>query len=419
MKIVIKIVLIAATIFVLTVLLVFVLTSISPVYRFAAPKPFSGDDIFNPYRNIDTSLSWKRANFHTHTQVSGPLNECHHTPKQVYDSLAGFGYDIVTFSNHNELTAHPFDSSLQVNVYEHGYNLFKYHKLVFGSDKVIHFDNLLPIFNFQKQFQLDFLSKTCDFIQLNHPSRTISVTKRLMQRLTGYRIIELDSGKTTEQEYWDWALSAGHYSFALANDDLHYPDRTRCTAVRCNFLNTASARYRDIKKTLLEGGYYCMRVPDFGHGDWKIKHLKNKALARIKSIGMQDSTIYMSVSQCADSIKVTGQDHTTLKLAANTDTISYAFRPNDAYARLTAYFPDGEVIYSNPFARYDADKAESPFVVAKHAIDIPLTILFNLVIAAVAALIIYAIYRLSNIQIKPRRVVIKVPTIRKDEEPHR
>ena len=30
-----------------------------------------------------------------------------------------------------------------------------------------------------------------------------------MQKLGGYRIMELDSGKSTENEYWDWALSAG------------------------------------------------------------------------------------------------------------------------------------------------------------------------------------------------------------------
>ena len=109
-------------------------TSFSPVYRFRAPAPFTGPDIYNPYRNIDTSLCWKRANFHTHTKVKGIMNECDYWPEEVYEKLEKFGYDIVTFSNHNELTVHPFDSSLQVNVYEHGYNLFKYHKLVFGCE---------------------------------------------------------------------------------------------------------------------------------------------------------------------------------------------------------------------------------------------------------------------------------------------
>lgn len=145
-------------------------TSVSPVYIFESPKPFTGPDIFNPYRNLDTTYCWKRANFHTHTRVEGIFNECEYWPGEVHDALEKFGYDIVTFSNHNALTEHPFDSSLQVDVYEHGYNLFKFHKLVFGSDKVNRFDHLLPIFTFQKQFQFDLLGKDCDFIQFNPPS---------------------------------------------------------------------------------------------------------------------------------------------------------------------------------------------------------------------------------------------------------
>ena len=377
----------------LVALLGVVVTSISPVYRFASPKPFSGDDIFNPYKDIDTSYCWKRANFHTHTMVEGPLNECHHTPAQVLDSLRGFGYDIVTFSNHNELTDHPTDPDLQVNLYEHGYNLFKYHKLVFGCEKVCRFDNLRPLFAFQKQFQIDILNKGCDFLQLNHPFRTNGTSPFQMSRLTGYRIMELDSGVTTEQEYWDWALSAGHYSFALANDDLHYPDRSWCTAVRCNFLCTRSARYEDLKETLLGGCYYSMRVPDYGSGDWKVKHVENESLPSVSNIGLKDGVIFMKLSEKADSIRVTGQDHRTLCLETATDSLAYHFRGEDTYARITAWFPGGEVIYTNPFARYDASVSDSPYVEAPHPVDVPLTILFNLLLLLLASADIYLIIK--------------------------
>lgn len=382
--------------FLLVLLFIVLLTEISPVYRFSDPQPFSGRDIFNPYRNLDTTFCWKRANFHTHTQVEGIFNECHHTPQDVYDSLERFGYDIVTFSNHNELTPHPFDSSLQVNVYEHGYNFFKYHKLVFGCDRVIHFDNLLPLFVFQKQFQLDYLGKDSDFIQMNHPFRTGGTSEGQMRRLTGYRIMELDSGCTTEQEYWDWALSAGHYSFGLANDDLHYPDRSWCTAVRCNFLCTPSAKYEDIKSTLLGGCYYSMRIPDYGGGDWIEKHRKNGNLPSITSIGLRDSTIFIRLSRNADSIKVTGQNHSTLSMSADTDSLSYTFQPEDTYARFTAYFPEGEVIYSNPFARYDAASSDSPYLNSPHRIDIFLTVLYNLAILILCAGIVLLIIKLKK-----------------------
>lgn len=408
-------------------------TSVSAVYDFGEPQPFSGPDIFNPYAGLDAFVShegadstgshagsgisvpddrsgvsvpggrsgisgtddttdecaananpdaatrWKRANFHTHTKVEGILNECDYWPAQVDSFYRTFGYDIVTFSNHNELTEHPYDPALQVNVYEHGYNLFKFHKLVFGSDRVLRFDHLLPFMPSQWQWQLDLLGKDSDFIQLNHPLRTTGTSKRLLRKLGGYRIIELDSGKSTENEYWDWALSAGHYSFGLANDDLHYPDRSGRMAVRCSFLYTPSAGYEDIRETLLSGCYYSMRVPDYGEGDWQTKYEMNGNLPSIEDIGLDGSTIYMSLSEPADSIKVTGQDHRTLLLATDTEALSYTMTEGDHYARLTAYFPDGEVIYTNPFARYDSSVSDTPYT-SSHSINITLTIIYNLII---------------------------------------
>jgi hypothetical protein len=289
---------------------------------------------------------------------------------------------------------HPFDTSLQVNVYEHGYNLFKYHKLVFGCEEVIHFDHLIPLLASQKQFQIDYLSKKADFIQINHPLRTNGLSGRQMKHLSGYRLIELDSGMSTRNEYWDLALSSGHYSFGVANDDLHYPDRSGRIAVRCNFLCTPSASYEDIRSALEEGCFYSMRVPDYGHGDWSIKYEMNRHLPYVKDIGLKDSTIYFSVSHQADSIKVIGQDYKTLSAAYGSDSIEYCMQPDDSYARLTAWFPDGEVIYSNPFARYDASVSESPFNEAPQDVDFLLTILFNLLAAAVSAACAYIFYKI-------------------------
>ena len=357
-------------------------TGISPVYDFRAPRPFSGPDIFNPYRDLDTANCWKRANFHTHTRVKGPfpVNECEEWPDETLAEYEKFGYDIVTFSNHNELTRHPSDPSLQVNVYEQGYSPFKFHKLVFGSDRVKHYDPLVPLLASQKQFELYRLGEGSDFIQINHPYRTVGTSRRHMQALSGYEIMELDTGISTENEYWDWALSAGHYSFGLANDDFHHIDNSVNIAVRCNFLCTPSGRYEDLKETLLSGCFYAMRVPDYGGGDWDLKYEKNRDLPFVKDIGLDGETVYMTVSEQADSIRVTGQDHRTLALVRQCDSIAYTMKPEDSYARLTAFFPEGEVIYSNPFARYDASVSASPFEQAPQKVDILLTVLFNLLL---------------------------------------
>ena len=228
---------------------------------------------------------------------------------------------------------------------------------------------------------------------MNHPLRTTGTSKSRMQKLGGYRIMELDSGKSTENEYWDWALSAGHYSFGLANDDLHYPDKSSRIAVRCNFLHCPSARYEDIKETLLGGCYYAMRIPDYGHGDWEVKYARNRNLPSVEKIGLDGETIYIALSRQADSIKVTGQDHTTLSLARNSSAASYTMRDNDPYARITAYFPDGEVIYTNPSARYDASVGQTPYMAPAHTVNIPLTILFNFTLLVLCAGVILTFYK--------------------------
>lgn len=381
---------------VLLLVLAILVTSVSPIYSFRKPQPFSGPDIFNPYSALDTVQGWKRANFHTHTRVKGPFppNEAEAWPQETYDVYEGLGYDIVTFSNHNELTVHPFDQALQVNVYEQGYSPFKFHKLVFGSQKVIHWDPLLPILTSQMQFELDYLGKGSDFIQVNHPYRTIGLTKVDMEKLSGYEIMELDTHVSTQNEYWDQALSAGHYSFGLANDDLHHARNPHLIAIRCNFLCTPSARYEDLKHTLLTGCYYAMRVPDYGNGDWDIKREKNHQLPAIRQIGMDGDTIKMTLTERADSIRINGQDHATLKLAQDTDRISYFLGAEEPYARLTAYFPGGEVIYTNPFARYDATISDTPFNNAHQPLNRVLTVLWNLLLLACMGGTIYLFARL-------------------------
>lgn len=363
---------------------VILIFSVSPVYDFEKPHPFEGPDIFDPYAGTDSLTEWKRANFHTHTRVKGLFNECPEWPDSVYEDYRRLGYDILTFSNHNRLTLHPYDTALQVNVYEHGYNPFKFHKLVFGADKVTLFDHLLPLFPFQKQWQLDILGKKADLIVLNHPDRTFNVTGRCMSRLTGYRIMEGDSGVDTEFRHLDEALDAGHYAFALTSDDCHDSDASWCTGVRCCWVDTPSGQYGDLRDALARGRFYSMRIPDFGNGDWTAKYAGNAKLPRIESIGVRNDTIYLELSRKASLITFTGQGHVVLAESRDSDSFAYAMAPEDHYARITAFFNDGCVIYTQPFARYDKACAVSPYRVSPHPVNVGLTILYNLLVIGLA-----------------------------------
>lgn len=377
----------------LLVVVVIAVSSISPIYDFKEVHPFAGPDIYNPYSDFESPNCWKRANFHTHTRVDGVMNECDHSPSEVLDVYESLGYDIVTFSNHNELTDHPKGEALQVDLYEHGYNLFKFHKLTFGAKSVWRFDHLLPIFASQKQFQIEQLAKDADMVQLNHPLRTPTLSKAQLQRLSGYKLIELDSGKSTDNDYWDSALSAGRYSFGVANDDLHYPNRSSKIARRCNFLSTPSAKYEDILATLNKGCFYSMRLPDYGNGDWGVKREKCAHLPHIKDISLEDDVVSIRFSEPATLVKMIGQNHSTLASYQDCDSVEYAITASDTYVRAVAHFPGGEVIYTNPFARYNSSLQKSPFDSEMPRINLLWSVLFNLLLLTICALVGYIFYK--------------------------
>ncbi len=368
----------------LAFLLVLCAFSVSPIYDFSSPAPFSGPDIFNPYSALDTAKQWKRANFHTHTRVDNILNECPEYPDVVYTDYMKLGYDILTFSNHNQLTRHPFDSSLQVNVYEHGYSLFKFHKLVFNPDRMLLYDHLLPLLVSQKQWQYDYLSRNADFIVMNHPDRTLHSTRRSMQLLTGYRFMEADAGVSTELLHWDEALSAGHYSYCLINDDCHDSGNHSKIARRCSWLQAPSERYEDYKPVLLSGCFYTTRIPDFGDGDWAVKYAENDSLPRLLDAGVENDSVFLRISEAAH-IDAWGQDHELLA-SVDGDAISYVLATDEPYVRFTATFDDGVVLYSNAFARYDSSKAETPYLESPHSVNVFLTVLFNLALLCLAVL---------------------------------
>lgn len=380
-----------ASFFVLLALIICVF-SVSPIYKFSAPEPFGGPDIYNPYAGIAERPEWKRANFHTHTRVDNILNECPEYPEVVYDDYMKLGYDILAFSNHNQLTRHLYDSTLQISVYEHGYSLFKFHKLVFNPSRMMLYDHLLPMLASQKQWQYDYLLRNADFLVMNHPDRTLHTTPRSMRLLTGYRFMEADSGVSDELRHWDEALSAGHYSHCLINDDCHDSGDHRKIGRRCSWLATPSARYEDVKSTMLAGAFYSMRVPDFGDGDWSAKYAANDSLPRVEAIGLQGDTVFLRLSRPA-SIEAWGQGHELLATAEGC-CFERPLAAGEPYMRLTARFDDGVVIYTNAFARYDGSVADSPYVETPHSVNWLLTVLFNAGLLVLAALLCLCLRKL-------------------------
>lgn len=381
----------------LTVLGIIVVSNVSPIYRFEEGKAFEGAQIYDPYADVDTATVWTRANFHTHTHATNWINECELYPDSVrvfYDRL---GYDLVTFSNHMELTADPRGTDGQVWVYEHGYNFAKHHNLVFGPKKgVSYYDAFLPVLTSQKQFKMDVLRKNADFIFFNHPDRTNFTDDRDMSRLTGYRLVEADCGFDewdTVCHKWDVALSSGHYVPSAISDDLHFPRNTQRIGRRCSFLNTASDRYDDVRECLLKGDFYTAHIPDFGEGDWEVKIKASHELPSVVRIGLQGETPFMKVSRNAAELQAIGQGGEIVKSLRDTCAIDYAFLPGDSYIRYVARFEDGTVLYSNPFARWDGNNGVTPYREFAHPVNWLLTILYNLAVLLVSGALFFGAVR--------------------------
>ena len=137
-----------------------------------------------------------------------------------------------------------------------------------------------------------------------------------------------------------------------------------------------------------------MRVPDYGNGDWEVQRQKNRELPFVKAIGLEENTLYLTLSRRADSIRVNGAEHRTLAMALDTCAIRYALPETEPYARLTAFFPDGAVIYTNPFARYDARVQANPFNNAPQPVNTALTLLFNLLLGLLCACVLRLLVKL-------------------------
>lgn len=365
---------------------VFVALNVSPIYDFGGPVPFSGEKIYNPYAGLDTSLGWSRANLHTHTHATKWINECEFYPDSVLAFYQRYGYDVVTFSNHMELTEYPGDAGRQVWVYEHGWNLAKHHNLVFNPERVHYWDIPLPVLTSQKQFKIDRLAADADFVFLNHPDRTNFTDDCDMEQLSGYHLTEAVCGfgyGDTGCHKWDVALSSGRYVPSAISDDLHKPRRSDKIARRCTFLNIPSPDYASIKDALLKGRFYSMFVPDFGDGDLDVKVSRNSSLPSVSYVGLRGDTVYLALSRPAAIIETIGQNGIILKTLKDTSASDYVFGAEDTYVRMTARFADSTVIFINPFARWNCDTVSgTPYVTFEHTLNWPLTILFNFLILA-------------------------------------
>ncbi|MGL5786737.1 MAG: hypothetical protein ACRCX4_07970 [Bacteroidales bacterium] len=372
----------------------------SPVYDFEEPKPFAGENIYNPYADVDTS-QWKRANFHAHHRMWGGVTNGGCSEEELLEAYKGLNYDFIGISNYQHMTDYNKGKDTYLPVYEHGWGICKFHQLVFGAENATWKEYPFFMTLSEKQNILNSVGKGADLIVFNHPRFTRGLKPEEMHYLTGYDMIEAVSGMASSTNLWDEALSAGHSSFIVANDDSHNINKLYQLARYATFVNVPTTKYDDLILALKKGATYGLRIPNFGDGALDIKKKENANLP-VPAVSFENDTITIRLSQKADSIRIIGQNGERKAFVADTNMLVYPFAKADTYVRAEAKFANGVDMYLNPFFRYSGGNPLAKQDLAKFSFA--KTLLYSFAWMIILIILLYLIYRV---------VILKSPSSKK------
>jgi hypothetical protein len=332
---------------------------ISPVYDFLPSKPFSGQSYYNPYGGQDSL--WQISNFHAHSRSWGGLTDGKDSHVDtVIATYRQMGYTHIGISNYQKITQLNIDGLASIPTYEHGYNIKKRHHLCLGAKRVVWLDFIFAQTMSHKQFMLNRLRGTTDFLAINHPKFCDGFEEADFALLSNYDAVEVLNHYRTSIPHWDSALSSGYYAVLLANDDMHDVKGMGEIGVNLTMVNTSSIARSDIIDALKAGRHYGVKVKRKPDENLQIKRERNASLIRPKSIAMTGDTLCAIFNRKAAEIRFAGQDGKLRKTLSLTDFAKYVFAPDDTYIRIEIDDNEGNLYLFNPVIRTDAAQPANP-----------------------------------------------------------
>ncbi|MEI6522732.1 MAG: hypothetical protein WCO37_04490 [Bacteroidota bacterium] len=322
-------------------------------FHFPDVRPFSGHNFYNPYQKIKPN-QWKKANFHVHTREWGGLTNGMKTSVKLVDSLYTYlGYDIYSISNYQKINRDLNKNIAYIPAYEHGYLPTKNHHIVLNASEVSWLDYLLPQTIDNKQEIINQLHKdTSALIAIAHPLFMESFKPEDFKFLNNYDFIEVLNQFRFSIAHWDSALSTGHATFILADDDGH--DLNNIYEIgRCLTFINAPLQKDSILYALKSG---CAYGADVYMSNNETNEQKKKVIQQIpyfQKILIERDTLFIRLSEKAKSFKFIGQHGRIKKIENDKIESSYALKNNDTYIRTEITLMDKTVLYLNPVFRYD------------------------------------------------------------------
>lgn len=335
----------------------------TPQYIFPKPAPFSGKSLYNPYQDMDSSR-WLKGNFQVQSRIwLGLTNGRNNSSNNVREIYKRLGYDVLCFSDYQQINHTEDTASTYIPAYEHGYGPHKRHQVCIGSRKVLWLDYLLWQSLSHKQNIINRLRPDNEIIAIAHPNLKGGYLPSDLKYLTGYDLIEALNGIASSVSHWDSALSAGKPVFILADDDAHDISNPHFVGRFCTFIKAPSAKQTDVVQALKSGKAFGALIYMKEGDGFREKIDYAGDIPVLKSAQLAGDTFTIEVSESAKRISFIGQGGTIKRTVYGASRASYIFKPDDTYIRAEILFPNiwygpGTNFFLNPVFRYTGDKLQ-------------------------------------------------------------
>ena len=346
-----------------------------PIYSFEEPKPFTGNNFYNPYQHM-VDDAWKKSIFHLHTKSWLGLTNGDNSFEEVTDAYRRLHYDVIAISDYMSINRHQSVSLPYIPVYEHGYNTKKVHQLALGASRVLWRDYFFWQNLHHKQHILDLLKKNSTFVAVNHPSMRSSYRPDDFKYLRGYDLFEVQNGTHLSETAWDVALSSGYPAWLIANDDAHTVNNPARLQREVTFINTPASS-GDVLKRLAQGVAFGVHFPRKKQATMDEKRQEASTVTFPVTIQVVGDTLKVVWQQMMQKIEFIGDNGKVLSTVAGSDAAYYVIRPGNSYVRVKLTSPEHLEYYLNPVIRYADD---NPLIQPASQIDETKTLLKRILI---------------------------------------
>ncbi len=365
----------------------------APVYKFSGPVPFSGNKLYNPYENID-STHWRKYNFQVQSKAWMGITDGRKNSNELIDSIYSIlGFDHVATSDYQKINYHNSNDPAFIPTYEHGYNIFKTHQVCIDAEEVLWTDMMFGQTISMKQWILDQLKKQSQLVILAHPLLRHGYSVEDMKYLTNYDGIEVLNNVRVSVEHWDEALTSGQIAFIIGNDDAHDVMNSNEVGRRFTMINSPDLKKDNIMSSLRKGTAYGMDFIRIDDEPMEDKVERSKDVPQLISADLRSDTLFVSVDRIAVTFRFIGDNGELRKKVNNSRSAMYQIEPDEPYLRTEIEFADGSVIYLNPVIRYSGD---SPKTMKTAVVDNGATLTLRIIYFIIALTIAYVIARIRK-----------------------